>query len=400
MGRITEIGSEFLTSIIEFYIVICIALLLFNIVFLAIKNRRTNELYPKNTAFEAETRLALTYWQEKNTLPENFGDSLHHKLCRVRNLITLVSVIQNNDRGKSLFAPYIFGLIDDYAQKSLSEQAYYAYVISLLDYDERKMPQEFSGKFMDFLDSKSLYVFSNTMNALYHFGQPHLLSQALDAVDHRGEFYHKKLLIDGLLCARVDYSVFNPMMLESFDRYQPYLQECLLDFFRMNNWQASDLCLRLIQDPKIDQQVRYTAMRYFAKFPCDASDAIFLRILEQPNQPWLDQMLAIQGLMQNNSQAVRTAVKAKITSPDWYVRLNAAQYMYRHELTREEIHDILLLRDRYSSEILRYCCRNDAHLADYIDELLLRMKQEEQEYQRLPSEHQDKNGAVINEVMV
>ncbi len=162
-------------------------------------------------------------------------------------------------------------------------------------------------------------------------------------------------------------------VLERFHRYQPYLQESLLDFFRMNHWDVAALCMRLMQDPKTNQQVHYTAMRYFAKFPCEASDAFFLRVLAEPNQPWLDQMLAIQGLAQNHSPAVRTAIKAKITSPDWYVRLNAAEYLHQHDLTQQEIDEILALRDRYSAEILRYCCRNDLELTGYIDALLLHM---------------------------
>lgn len=365
-----------MTIIIEFYIIACAALLLFNIVFLVIKNTRTHALYPKSTSFEAAVRSALVYWENHSALPEDFHHSLHHKLCRIRNLITLVGVMQSNDQAKALFAPYIFGLIDDYAQKNPSEQAYYAYVISLLDYDTTILSPDFPGKFMEFLNSKSLYVFSNTMNALYHFGQPHLLSQALDAVDQRGAFYHKKLLIDGLLGARVDYEVFNPMVLERFPRYQPYLQESLLDFFRMNNWDVSALCLRLMRDPKTNKQVYYTAMRYFAKFPCDASDTFFLRILKEPNQSWIEQMLSIQGLAHNDTQPVRAAIESKITSPDWYVRLNAAEYLQKHHLTRQEIYDILSLRDRYSAEILRYCCRNDPELAAYIDMLLLQMGQE------------------------
>lgn len=389
-----------MTIIIELYIIICMALLLFNLAFLVIKNSRTHALYPKNTAFEASIRFALEYWQVYGTLPGEFCHSLHHKLHRIRNLITLVNVMQENESRKSLFAPYIFALIDDYSEKKASEKAYYAYVVSLLDYDETKIPLGFSGKFIEFLSSKSLYVFSNTMNALYHFGQPHLLSQALDAVDQRGAFYHKKLLIDGLLSARVDYSVFNPMVLERFDRYHPYLQESLLDFFRMNNWDVSALCMRLMQDPKTDPQVRYTAMRYFAKFPCEDSDAFFLRVLQASNSPWLEQMLAIQGLAHNSSLQVRIAIEAKITSSDWYVRLNAAEYMQQHHLTQQDIDDILSLQDRYSTEILRYCCRNDKELTNYIDACLLRMEQEEQERQRALAEASELSCSIISEVAI
>ena len=368
-----------MTIVIEIYIIICIALLLFDLGFLFFKNRRTNALYPGNTKFEKQALAAAAQCKKSGALPREFAEKLPKKLSKVRNLISLVGVMSRSPENKKIFAPVLYHMIDEYAKKNHAEQAYYTYAVSLLDYDPQAMPADFMGKFMNFLNAKDLYTFANTMDALYHFGQADLLIQALDKVDERGAFYHSKLLVDGLLASKVDFEKLNPMVVEKFKGYTPYMQDSMLDFFRMNNYDVHQLCMQLLRDETVDREVRCGAMRYFAKFPTKESDAFFLELLKKEDQDWLPQMLAIQALSKDDDAGVRTAIRNKITSPDWYVRVNAAKYLFKHNLTHDEIYGILEKRDRYSSEILQYCCREDAEMSAYIEKLIAFFKEDEKD---------------------
>lgn len=365
--------------IIEIYLIVCVLLLLFDILFLVMKNCRNQEFYPKNTDLAEQIRGEIQNRRQTGAFSQGFEEELGKQLGKIRNLITLVDVLDGDPDAASWFRPVLFAQIEEYQKKSDYEQAYYAYVISRFDYEREPVPPEFAAKFMAFLDSKSLYTFANAMDALYRFGKTNLLLTALDKVDERQGFYHQKLLVDGLLASRADFQELNPVLVKVFDQYTPFMQECLLNFFRMTGYDVSALCLRLIRNGEgTDQEVRYGAMRYFTKYPSAQSRALFLKILEKQESSWMDQMLAIQGLENSEDAAVKEAVLKKVTSPNWYVRTKAVACLHRWGLTKEQIFDILYLRDKYADNALLYQYRNEKELSHYIiDTIELLRRQDE-----------------------
>ena len=159
-------------------------------------------------------------------------------------------------------------------------------------------------------------------------------------------------------------------MIEKFDKYTDFTKECLLDYFRFANIEASELCMKLIKNKDCDEEIKYAAIRYFIKHPNEKSKEYFIHVLKNKDDAWVEEMLAIQGLSRFEDEEIRTLVKDKITSRDWYVRVNAADYMQRHGLTKEEVAEIVALRDRYANETLRYQYHNDESMSEYITELI------------------------------
>jgi hypothetical protein len=366
-------------TIIEIYLVVCVLLLLFDITFLVMKNLRNQEFYPKNRSLEEKLREEIQLRRQTGAFSQDFEEDLGTKLGKIRNLITLMDVLDGNQAAAEWFRPAVFAQIEEYRKKNDYEQAYYAYVVSRFDYESEPVPPEFAAKFMAFLDSKSLYTFANAMDALYQFGRTNLLLAALEKVDECQGFYHQKLLVDGLLTSRADFRELNPALVKAFDRHTPFLQECLLNFFRMTGYDVSALCLRLIQNGEnTDQEVRYGAMRYFTKYPNAQSQSLFLSILQREEDPWMDQMLAIQALEHAGDAAVKDAVLKKVTSPNWYVRTKAIACLHRWGLTKSQIFDILYLRDKYADNALLYQYRNEKELSHYIiDTIQLLQRQDE-----------------------
>lgn len=363
---------------IELYLAVCLLLLLFDVLFLALKNYRNRELYPRNRELEETLGREIQNRRRTGAFSPGFEEALEKRLGRTRNLITLMDVLDADREAAEWFRPAVFAQVGAYQRKGDDEQAYYAYVISGFDYARAPVPPAFASKFMAFLDSGSLYTFANAMDAVYRFGRTNLLMAALDKVDERRGFYHKKLLVDGLLASRADFQELNPELIREFGRYSPFLQESLLSFFRMTGWDASDLCLRLIQGGRdTDQEVRYEAMRCCAKYPSAQSQALFLDLLEREESPWMDQMMAIQALERSGDAAAREAVLKKVTSPNWYVRTNAAAYLHRRGLTRSQIFDILYLRDAYADDALLYQYRHEKELSRYIIDTMQALRRQD-----------------------
>ena len=148
----------------------------------------------------------------------SFINILPKALSRTKNLVVLQNALEENPHSKDWFKPMIFSLVDTYKQKSDYDQAFYIYVVSQLGYNET-VPSDFASHFMSFLDSKSLYTFSNTMDALYAFSEINLLIAGIEKVDERDGFYHKKLFVDGLLTVKVDKKVLAEKLLDELTKY-------------------------------------------------------------------------------------------------------------------------------------------------------------------------------------
>jgi len=371
---------------IEIYMIICVLLLLFDISFLVLKNHLNQEFYPKNQKLAEKLREEIALRRQSGGFSQGFAEELGPELGKIRNLITLMDVLETEESAADWFRSMIFAQIEGYQKKNDYEQAYYAYVTASFDYSKERVPLDFASKFMSFLESKSLYTFANAMNALYQFGETSLLVTALDEVDKRQGFYHKKLLVDGLLASKANFPELDETLRKKFEQYTPFLQECLLDFFRMNGYDVSELCMKLIKKgDAVSAEVRYSAMRYFTKYPGNASRAYFLEALQKEDTPWVEQMMAIQALGSYEDDTVREVVLKKVTSRDWYVRTYAIAYLHRLGLTREKIFDILYLRDQYADDALIYQYRNEKEMSRYIMDTIQLLRQQDHADEPVPS---------------
>ena len=368
-----------MTIVINVYIIICIALLLFDVGFLILKNKRTDVFFPKNEKLKNKIKEEIEYHYKKRKFSDGFEDELMKKLSSTQNLITLMTVLDETGADKNLFRYFIFNKIDEYSKKPEYEQAYYTYVISTFNYGDKEVPSDFATDFYRFLDSKSLYTFINTMEAYYAFGDEELLLQALTKVDERGAFYNRKLLVDGLLSSRVNFDTFNPQLVTNFYKYSSYLQVSLLDFFRFNNYDAADLCLRLLEEDKLDSEIRYAALRYFTKFTNRDARIYAINLLEsEKKDSWIDEMLAIEILEKYDDDIVYNLIKKEIYSSNWYIRSKSADYLHKHGLSKDEVYNILKQKDKYANEILLYQYRNEDDVTKYIINTIQLLETQEQ----------------------
>lgn len=356
--------------IIEVYIFVCVMLLIFDIGFLVIKNTKNHRYFTKREKFKNSIEKEFESYNKIEGLTNEFKEQLSKRIKKTRNLVVLqnqLEEVKNFREEISLeLRPYIFNELENYKEKSDYEQAYYTYVVSKFDYSKAKADETFCSKFIAFLDSKSLYTFTNTMNAIYRIGDHNLMSLAIEKVNERSGFYHKKLFVDGLLTFSGDYNQLNKLIKEKFYKYSPSVQECLLDYFRLKNANVSDLCIDILKNKKVDSQVVYSAMRYFAKYPDIKSKQIFIDILQRDNAVWIEQMLAIQGLNHYGDSQVKALIGTKITNLNWYVRTNAVAYLHDQNISRDDIFNILFLKDKYANEALLYQYRDDREMSRYI----------------------------------
>lgn len=331
---------------------------------------------------KAKKILALEFelYTPQAGLSANAIDFLENDIHRTRNLLILETEMEkrrvHRDALKAEIKPYIFKKIDRYAKKDKTARAYYAYVLTLFDYEEETNNIDYS-KLLTFLDCDCFYVFSNTMDAIYGFKDPYLLMAAIRKVDERGNFYHSKLLTDGLLNFDCCLSTLQSLILKEFYDYQPSTQVSLLNYFRLKALDVDAFALEILEERKVDEEVIYAAMRYFARHPNEESKAIFISVLENEESIWVEQLLAIQGLKHYDEPAVRRTIKTKVTSKNWDVRSNAISYLHKYGLNWDEVSELLAFNDKYTNERLYYYYEEDEEISARILKKLEEMNGEQ-----------------------
>ena len=173
-----------------------------------------------------------------------------------------------------------------------------------------------------------------------------------------------------MLQARVEKQELGEKLCERYNNYSDYTKNCILDYLRFANVEASEFCMKLVEAKTEDSENRYSALRYFAKFPNEKSQKYFKDILKNGSDIWVEEMLAVQGLSRVTDPEVRSLIKSKITSRNWYVRVNAAEYLKKNGMDKEELKEIIFMNDRYTNETLLYQYQDDSEMSAYINKLI------------------------------
>lgn len=373
--------------IIEIYIFICIMLLIFHIAFLVTKNFKNRKFYPPRNKMKSMLGNEFKLFNPEIGLSEKLQTFLKEDIDKTKNLIILQNQIEETTTHKDILQekirPYIFKKIEVYRKKSDYEQAYFAYVISMFNYEEGECKDCFTSSFITFLESKSIYVFTNAMIAICKFKDPYLVSISIQKVSERNGFYHSKLFIDGLLEFTGNLDTLHGLMIDNFYEYSPEVQESLLNYFRIKKADMDDFCLDLLKEKKVEKEVRYAAMRYFNKKDNEETKEYFIDLLKRDDIFWIEELLAIQGLKQYKDLEVKRAIKSKVTSRNWHVRINAISYLQKYMESRDEINDILMLNDKYTNETLLYFYKNNAEMTEFITKTMNLLREDEERLQKM-----------------
>lgn len=364
--------------IIEIYIIISIMLLLFNLVFILTKNSRIRRLNPQKDKLKNMLVVEFESYTPQDGLSKKAIDFLTKELKTTQALMVLETEMKKRriyrEELKAEIMPYVFNNIDSFRGKAKNEKAYYAYVLSCFDYQESPSIEVDYSALLSFLDTNYLYVFTNTMDVIYQLGDPYILLAAIRKIDERSGFYHSKLLTDGLLTFTGDLEILKSLIIKEFNSYTTLTQVSLLNYFRFKNLEVDDFCLTIIKERKLNEEVIYAAMRYFAKNSNQEAKNIFIDLLNRGKSFWVEELLAIQALEHYDDRITRAAIKQKVTSKNWEVRSNAISYLYKAGLVLDEVKDILALEDRYASEKLFYYYEEDEKIAPYIQESLIALE--------------------------
>lgn len=375
-------------SLIYFYILICVSLILFNIAYVTSKSIRNTTLEPRSTKFKELFDEEVNAFKDTNEISSKYKKYLEEKLKRVRLLIVFQHKIEKLQEtepevGKRFLEglmPMIFGLHSSYSKKSNDEKAYFAYILSTLNYDNVRPNRQIIDMMIDYLGIKSIYVNTNTMEAIYKMGDVQGMIRAIKVEDSSETFYHTKLLTDGLLKFSKDKDELNAELWKILNTLSPATQVAIIDYYRLCGTNLKEELVGILKNEKTDLEVKCSVIRYYTKYKHQEALEILLNYVKDESlDSWITKSTSILALKNYECHEVKEVLKKELSSRNWFIRNNSAKVLTDWGLSEEDIIDIFKVEDKFAQEILIYYLKVKPQGSKLIERIICYLENEEKQ---------------------
>lgn len=241
-----------------------------------------------------------------------------------------------------------------YNEKNHIQAAYFPYIIKKYHVFKGSGIPIVLDSLMELVKEENMYCRENALQALYSIGDAGSVIEALKLLDKAGSFHHGKMITDGLLCFSGPVDELNRQLWENFDAFSGALKQAILDYFRFSSGKHCEKMLQIMTDGGENQELRFSAIRYFAKYHYEPALAHLYSLATDDAFIWEYRAIAASALGNYPAAQTEMLLKEILCDPNWYVRYNGADSLERLGVHYEEMIDIFEGRDRYAAEMLRY----------------------------------------------
>jgi hypothetical protein len=350
-------------TLIYAYLAVCTAMILFNCACIFVFRRRDRALRRRSARLAEEIAGQIQLLRGGGPVSEEHLQSVRRKLRRVGNLMALDETLetllaQDPDAARAYLAeirPVFTWVAAENHYRGPMQLAYFAYVLCKYRILAGRTIPLAEELLMKLLEEPSLYCRENALQAIYSTGDCGFVLRALRQVDGSGRFHHSKLLTDGLLTFSGDRQALARMLWAGFETFSIPMQTVILDFIRFGGIPLPDELLPLLADEERDDELRFSCIRYFGKYPDPRAYPLLLSFLEHPQtHRWEYAAISATALVAYPGERTVLALKRAMSSASWYIRFNASRSLEAFHLTYQDLGDVMDGGDRYAREILQY----------------------------------------------
>jgi len=246
----------------------------------------------------------------------------------------------------------------DMKKKPPVQQAHFAHVIWKYSIAKNDPGGMIISYILSLTSSPNLYCRENAMKVLYAYGNVDYILQALDKIGYGDTFHNDKLLVDGLLTFSGDHEELMSRLLEECEYQNDFLQQVILNYVRFQGGEYRDYFWNILQDEEEDDEIRFIAIRYFAKITDERAEKWIKNVAQHPqDQRWEYAAISAGSLGAYPGEETVEILKQCLCHGNWYIRYNAALSLERLNISSRELEDILEGDDRYAREVLEYRIR-------------------------------------------
>ena len=399
-----------IVGLIYIYIVICLAMVLFDIFFIAIISLRKKISKSNKESLTDDILTNLVYLDEHGKMDTEYLAELQEKLHNPITLQTMETVIDSlNERlsgGEiilpppakkshrkneapaeaprfshkkcamlfeeylSIIATYIVGMNSCYRSKDIDIYSYYIHFLRKYKFLKKFCNNEIISNFKDVLEKGDVHACENILLTVYDLGNPDLAIEMLKLFDKSEKYLNPKIISDGLLDYSGDAFKLQCMLLIHLGEFSVTMQVNILNYIRFVSGEHCEFILRLLLDKNSDNEVKFSCMRYFGKYKYPPAYPI---IAEYANGNISDIkefcIIAVSVIRNYPGADTVDILKKQIYSHNWNIRYNAAESLDYLCVKYEDVMDILEGDDRYTREMMQY--RFDKRYAREKEEVFL-----------------------------
>lgn len=345
------------------YIAICISMIVYNIIYVFILRHREKALTKNSETFQKILCEEIQKIKVGETVDQTHKDFLCKKLDKTAGITAFDKALEGiytkepeATRKYLLETSAVFErLTHQYMRKDTIKIAYFPYILHKYDILKNHASESLLNALFDLLRSVNVYCRENTAKAIYSMQNPETVVVALKILDTNLSFHHPKLICDGLLSFEGDRDALKEKLLDTFEDFSVQMQVNILNFFRFGNIRCDEKMLEILQNEKANNEIRFSAIRYFEKFPNEAARPMLQTLAENvEGRIWEYKAIATSALKAYPDDATFRILVKNLSSSNWHVRQNSAISCERLGYSYYDLIGVFDGNDRYAREMIRY----------------------------------------------
>lgn len=360
--HVLSIKSE---MILYFYMASCLAVLVFNILYIFVDKYKGRRLEHRSLEMVDEISGQIQDTKEGN-IQEAYFFGLARRLRKLEKLRAfefsmdeIQKTVPKEDMKEYLehLRRVFLELVPIYEKRDEIEQAYFASLVEKFEIDRgHKGYDGLMDLMIRMVVNKGVYVRENALKALYMMGNKKAVLAAWEKMEDNEIYHSKKLLSDGLLSFTGDRGGLARLLFGHRDRFEPRLILPVMQFIRFLGEDFRSEFLEIMKKETEDKEIRLEAVRYFRKYPYGPAREALQRFLQYHEfLDWEYAAVAAQALASYPGPDTVDCLKEGLKAANWYVRLNCADALIVGlKIQKKDLFDVYNGRDRYAREILHY----------------------------------------------
>ena len=341
------------------YLAICVAMIGFNIACIFVFRVKDKRLHRYSQRFIDIVHQAIA----DGSVTESHCKYLAKKLKKINNLMAFDKALedlfaqnpeQTQDYLRQLSAVFTY-LTLVYREKNEIQAAFFPYIIKKYKIFQGLPIGIVMDILLELVHSPALYVRENALQAIYSIGDVECTMNALWILNKRSYYHHPKMITDGLLNFSGDTKQLSERLWADFHHFSKPMQRVIADYFRFSSSDHQQRILELLTSNHIDDEVAYSCIRYFGKYPYAPAYPVLTELVEKyQHTHWIYTAITASALSSYPGDRTVAILKALLHSPNWHVRSNASESLMALGLYYTDMIDVFEGRDRYAGEIMRY----------------------------------------------
>lgn len=178
------------------------------------------------------------------------------------------------------------------------------------------------------------------------------MERAFDELTEHGWYHNTKLVSDGLALYPREPQELVRRLWSRRERWMDSLAVAVAQYAADIPGDFSEEFFETLTDGDTGREIKFALIRYFRKKTYPPCRAYFQSLLAQEGQELA--IAAAAALDAYPGEDTKLALKEALSSPNWYVRRNAALSLRSLGITGKDVEEIKAGGDRFAREMLEY----------------------------------------------